>query len=519
MITICPTCGKANSSADDACRGCGLPLHEGVTANQPPTTHAATPTPARTTSTAGTDLSGKSTREARDEQTTVRLATNYYSTRVAHDAPLSFELYFPHALVTGYPTTIFIRIKNLTSDPLELLDILLESQGLERSVSERVDYMAPGRLLQLRLPLELVHAGSFVLQCSVKFKIERQLMGFIGARPLSINAAPTNPDQAIDWQGILTNRDTDAAAEIGAAAEPVAVQSANLDELLRFKLPEKYQPLNLSLDYQISQAAVSASTEQLARQLVIHRLFLGYVQSGTVLKLTPTEPAKTRALHLVSRPQFKIGRNRSLVDFITWFWPRSKSNDEKTRHLSQVHVLAECLDKVPLLRNVASFGGSTFDGKPLSDDKGEPLNRRAPLALGGEYFLDVLPVASAYVGDLVIRNINLWAGPAGLPKPARGAVRFSPINTELAHHDAVWLFTDAAFGTSRSNPIVLTVPGLAEIQGRFHHYRGCFWVENRAANQAVSVNSQVLNANEIVPLMNGLILQLGDVSYRTEVVG
>ena len=114
--------------------------------------------------------------------------------------------------------------------------------------------------------------------------------------------------------------------------------------------------------------------------------------------------------------------------------------------------------------------------------------------------MDVLPVASAYTGDLEIRNISLWAGPEGQIKTARGAVRFCPINTELAHHDAVWLFTDAAFGTSRSNPIVLDVPGLAEIQGRFHHHRGCFWLENRAANKAVSVNSQVLNPNEIVPL-------------------
>ncbi len=494
-----------------------MPLHVEADAGQPPTTHSALPTTAPPVSTTGT-LSEKPTRDAMHERDTIKLTTTYYSTRITRDTPVSVSLYFPHVLVAGHPSILFVKIKNLTDATLEQVDLLLESRGLGQPVSERIEQLPPGRLVRLQLPLEPACAGSFVLQCSVKLRVEGQLKGFIGARPLSLNASPEDPTRKIHWPSVLTNHDTEKASKSVAEPGPEAITVANLSELLLYKLPEEYQPLSLSLDYQLSLAAVNYSTEQRARQLIIHRLFLGYVQRGSVLKLTPTDPAKARALHLVTRPQFKIGRNRSGADFITWFWPRSKTNDEKTRHLSQVHVIAECHGKIPTLRDAGSYGGSTFDGQPLSADHGEPINRRAPLALCAEYFLDVLPVASAYAGDLEIRNITLWAGPEDQPKNARGAVRFCPINTELAHHDAVWLFTDAAFGTSRSNPIVLAVPGLAEIQGRFHHYRGCFWVENSATNQAVSVNSQALNANEIVPLMNGLFLQLGEVSYRTEVI-
>jgi predicted component of type VI protein secretion system len=240
---------------------------------------------------------------------------------------------------------------------------------------------------------------------------------------------------------------------------------------------------------------------------------------GTKLKLTPANPDAILGIHLVARPIFKIGRSRLDADYVAWFWPRSHSNDERTRHLSRVHVFAEIHDGKFCLRDGGSVGGSNFDGQPLASEKWEPIARRATLVMSGEYFLDVQPAASAYPGEPVIKNIKLWNGPpeSQVP-PVAGAVHFSPINTEPAHHLAVWLFTDASFGSSRQNPVALEDQGLAEIQGRFHHYHGAFWLENCSKNDAVRVNYYNLKPNEIAPLINGQLVQIGRINYHVEVV-
>jgi hypothetical protein len=100
----------------------------------------------------------------------------------------------------------------------------------------------------------------------------------------------------------------------------------------------------------------------------------------------------------------------------------------------------------------------------------------------------------------------------------RGAVHFKPLNTETAHHHTVWLFTDAAFGSSRLNAIAMEEQGLAEIQGRFHYQYGAFWLENCAKNESVRVNYVILKPNEIAPLINGQLVQIGNTNYHVEVL-
>ena len=95
---------------------------------------------------------------------------------------------------------------------------------------------------------------------------------------------------------------------------------------------------------------------------------------------------------------------------------------------------------------------------------------------------------------------------------------FLPTNTDLAFHDAVWLPSDGTFGTSRANPIVMNAPGLAEIQGRFHHWRGCFWLENPIGNNMVRLAGVTLKSNDMVPLVNGIILELGPTKMRVEIL-
>jgi hypothetical protein len=83
--------------------------------------------------------------------------------------------------------------------------------------------------------------------------------------------------------------------------------------------------------------------------------------------------------------------------------------------------------------------------------------------------------------------------------------------------NSTWLFTVGAFGTSRTNPIIVDVKGLAEIQGRFYHYLGCFWIETTAPNGAVHLDATRLEPGFIAPLVGGQILKLGDKSFKVTV--
>jgi hypothetical protein len=58
---------------------------------------------------------------------------------------------------------------------------------------------------------------------------------------------------------------------------------------------------------------------------------------------------------------------------------------------------------------------------------------------------------------------------------------------------------------------------VAELQGRFHHFRGCFWIENSCADGSVSVNGQRLQVGDIVPLVTGQIVALGAIEYRVAI--
>jgi hypothetical protein len=61
--------------------------------------------------------------------------------------------------------------------------------------------------------------------------------------------------------------------------------------------------------------------------------------------------------------------------------------------------------------------------------------------------------------------------------------------------------------------LVIDLPGLAEIQGRFRHYQNCFWLENSVDNGAVVIDSHVVKPRAIVPLVTGKIIKLAGVRF------
>lgn len=259
----------------------------------------------------------------------------------------------------------------------------------------------------------------------------------------------------------------------------------------------------------------------LAASHVIPRALLGIAAPGTVLKLSPNPEGAARAVYLVARSVFRFGRSRQTADFVTWFWPRNPHNDEKTARLGKVQAIAELRGGRIALRDGdgkrPSANGSQFDDSHLSADEDTIAHERGTLVLGGDYRIEVIPILRPHESEPRIGNIQEWRGPAPRPIEAHGAVRFQPANSVPVLHDAVWVFSEAAFGTGPANAVILDVPGLGGTAGRFHFHRDCFWVETTDAAGTVRVNETVLHPGEIAPLATGQILRVGGAEFRVEI--
>ncbi len=235
------------------------------------------------------------------------------------------------------------------------------------------------------------------------------------------------------------------------------------------------------------------------------------------LKLTP-EDRPDDTLTLISRSIFRLGRSRQDADFVSWFWPRTKDNDEKTKRISKVHVVGEVSGEEVFFRDSGTSNGTTYNGVTLDAEPGLQLDRRGILSLATEYTLDVLHSPSRFSSrPPSISNINKWSGPVEERSPWLGAVRCLPTSGDPTPFRSIWMLSDAEFGTSNSNPVILKDEGLAEIQGQFFHYRGCYWLENAVDNRAVAIDDQILDASSVAPLTTGQRLTFGKKSYRVEI--
>lgn len=260
---------------------------------------------------------------------------------------------------------------------------------------------------------------------------------------------------------------------------------------------------------------------------VIPPAFLASIELGTKLRLEPVAPPAEagapvrmpRGVHLVARPVFRLGRSRKEVDFLTWFWPRDSEQDEKTKRLSKVHALAECDSGGEIrLRDTGSANFTSFENVALVGDKQATLDRRGQLVLGNDYQLEVVPHGSSVAAGLRVVNGDAWPGPADSESIRRGCVAFHPMNSEIALNHAVWIFTDAKFGSDSGNPLVLSFdPVLAGVQGRFHYYRGGFWLEAFEGGCEVCVGDHRLAPGELVPLTAAHRVELGAAKYEVHI--
>ena len=149
---------------------------------------------------------------------------------------------------------------------------------------------------------------------------------------------------------------------------------------------------------------------------------------------------------------------------------------------------------MPAVRTVRPSKAIRF---PFTDD--DVLAQRGTLILGHEYHIDVAPFDSTLTGELRVANGPSWEGPPEYEAPLRGAVRFMPINSELALRNAVWIFTDANIGCSRLNAIILDAPARPKWKGGFTSDRDNFWIESLESGNGIAVDDYELKPRRYRP--------------------
>jgi hypothetical protein len=444
------------------------------------------------------------------------------------ESPLGVSLNFDRILVERNPSTLEILIENRTSQILQNVEILLESpRTLHSPLRVGSRKLAPGQSIRRRLEIEPSRPGNFVLQGSVMLDQGGEKQSFIANRALRVNAIPDASQVTVNIGDIQSNRGGGSNANLGAEYGEVNISNLvdgktirTLNDLLDLELPERFEPLELELDYQLSLASISVAREGLSRTLRIPPHLLPISQPGKSLRLTPTD-GSDYSLTLVGRREFSLGKSRHESDFATWFWPRSPENDELTLRISKKHLVAKVNDlgELSIRDNGGQNGDSRYNDHFLSKGEAIAIDRRGVLTLATKYVIDLLHLPSRLPKEgPSISNLRLWHGPEPQKYPFSGAVRFNPTSCKQTPFQSIWLLSDGEFGTSQSNPIVLDAMGLAEIQGRFLYYRGCFWLENAVENSAVDLDGRPLLAADIAPLASGQLLRLGSGSYRVEIL-
>jgi hypothetical protein len=429
--------------------------------------------------------------------------------------PVQVSLNFPHFVLAGLPTTMQCRVENLLARPLAHLRVLVECRGLKHAVDRSIDTLPASGRETLAFEIEPGGFGQFNLRINLQGQQDDQIVSFSGTHPLRIHEAPAPADFPDALQRFSQGAESTTISQGNPLELPSFIASA--DELSRFKLPDRFESLDLVLDHEVAAEAVQRARNN--EPLTIPPGFLDQAQPGTFLALTPLDPTDTphQDIRLVARPHFTLGRSVEESDFILWFWPRNEVHDTKTRRMSKKHVtLAFDGDRLIAVNNAAG-SLTTYEGQDVAA-VGIELQRRGLLNLSGIYLLDVLWIAGSRP-SLHLTNFDAWQGHSSSPaSPAkRGCVRLSPRSAQVLPQNSTWLFSEATFGGNKINPVLLDLEGLADIQGRFHYHHGAFWVESFAGNSAVQLQDQTLAPGQIAPLCTGQVLRLGTGRFTVSV--
>ena len=259
---------------------------------------------------------------------------------------------------------------------------------------------------------------------------------------------------------------------------------------------------------------------------------------GTLLQLIPTRGQGTlrkagTPIHLVARSCFLLGRRRTSVDFVTAFLPENAENRLKTDTISRTNTTFFVKDNQIWVHDGGlladgkikpSMNGSFIDGQAISAPVALDFAKERRLKLGqfgfelaGQHLAAIAPE-----GPLVAAAAAA-AGPSTRPTqraPQRplGCLRFQSLTCREITVEAVWLLSEATFGSDARCAVRLERPGMPATAARVHFWQDAFWLEvPRGGKSVVVLDDRPLAAGEVVALRSAHALRLGDQSYELRI--
>lgn len=451
-------------------------------------------------------------------------AAAVYATLSSRQA-VEFSINVNRILIEGTGTTLGMNLQCTSQEPL--LDVHVQIQNdkaLKHSFEERLHLVEHGQPAHLWLEMDFLDRcmGVRLLNCLVTYTQLGRRKSMKGQIQVTILKQPAAGNFHLELSNI-GNQIVDGASNAGLGSENRSSVSLkdlvdfgsirDVNDLLTAALPDNFIIIPLRQTGDIPTGARIIATP-----------FLKKAQPGTVLTLEPVGAvAGALPVRFTARPQFIFGRQRDACDLVTWFMPRSPENDELTRCMSKIHVAAFAKDTGLFLRRQPGVPSTTLSGTAVGESEPGALlvdyGRLSMQAVpGANFVVDMLHHAAVGSAPPAAENGRLWPGPPADDKPAAsGCVICRPVDRSAAFRNCIWLFTEAAFGSGEENALYLPDSGLASIQGRVHHYRSCFWIENSADTGTVRVDGQRLRAGELAPLCSGMTLRLGGIEFKVMV--
>lgn len=440
--------------------------------------------------------------------------------------PLELTINLNRILIEGTGTTLEMKLQCTSADPLLDVHVQLQSEkALRHPFEERFHIVEHGQPVEEFAEMDFLDRcmGVRLLNCHITYTQLGRRKSMKGQLQITILKQPATGNFHLELSNIGNQIINSDGSNAGLGSEHQS--SLCLKELVDFgSIRDVNDLLSVTLPDNYIRIALRQTGDVPTGARTIASAFLKKVQEGTVLTLEPVGAAGgAQPLRLTARSQFLFGRQRDACDLVTWFMPRSPENDELTRCMSKVHVAAFARESGIFLRRQPGVASVTLSGALVGESEpGAPLVEYGRLSMqavpGANFVVDMLHHAAVGSSPPAAENARLWPGPAVNEKPAAtGCIICRPVERSAAFRNCLWLFTEAAFGSGEENPLYLPDAGLASVQGRMHHYRSCFWIENSADTGTVRVEGLRLRSGELAPLCTGMVISLGENEFRIQV--
>jgi hypothetical protein len=429
--------------------------------------------------------------------------------------PFQAAIHSPRIAERNLPNEVELIVANQSQQILEEVEVELHGETLAAPGKEIIPDLSPGTQARLSFQFRPLVAGACVLHVSIRGYDSLTKFAYHGFQSLTISGSG---EETIVAGG--ARKASPAPAQDHAEVTRATMTFARSEEaaLPTITLPDGFKPLPLSLDYAHSLDAEVVDKSQAS--LAIPFAFLAQREDGTLLTLERMDdgsPLPHQDIRISARPAFVLGRSREEADFLLWFWPRNEIHDARTVRISKKQCTLSLERGECRIRDTATASITTYEDVPLTEFSAV-LKRRGTLNLSGNYRLEIIKIDPANGAVLDISNLENWKGPLSTDSPkASGCVSFKAASANVLPQSACWLLSEGTFGTSQANALVIDLPGLAEIQGRFRHFQNCFWLENSVDNGAVVIDNHVVKPRSLVPLVTGKIIKLAGVRFTPRI--